>query len=124
MQSVGGVKLRTMGKKERPPEPNAWVKALVPLNLYPKGDWDPAEEYWGESGEPIEAWAKPIIKRGLRPMYEMEQVVPGADPGDFDSEEAEALFMRLLWMSPSDNLGIRVLLPQVRARNPWTADSR
>jgi tetratricopeptide (TPR) repeat protein len=210
-------------KKERPREPNAWVKALVPLKLYPKGDWDPAEEYWGESGEPIEAWAKPIIKRDPKPMYEMEQVLPGADPEDFDSdpileanelkdsgqiarakkllerllvkdvrcldahahlgnivfdkeartaldhyqrgvligelslgekfegvlpwgmidnrpllrclnglglflwrlerfEEAEALFMRLLWMSPSDNLGIRFLLPPVRARKPWTAD--
>jgi hypothetical protein len=40
----------------------------------------------GESGEPIEAWAKPIIKRGPRPMYEMEQVLPGADPEDFDSD--------------------------------------
>lgn len=214
---------RQPAKKEQTHEPNAWVKALVPLNLYPKGDWDPAEEYWGEPGEPIEAWAKPIIKRGARPMYEMEQVLPGADPENFDSdpileanelrdrgqiarakkllesllvrdvrcldahahlgnmafdkqartalehfqrgvfigdlslgqkfegvlpwgmidnrpflrclngvglclwrlerfEEAEALFMRLLWMSPSDNLGIRFLLTPVRARNPWTAD--
>jgi hypothetical protein len=47
---------------------------------------DPAEEYWGEPDEPIEAWAKPIIKRGPRPMYEMEQVLPGADPEDFDSD--------------------------------------
>ena len=39
-------------------------------------------------------------------------------------EEAEALFMRLLWMSPSDDLGIRFSLPQVRARKPWTADRR
>lgn len=212
-------------KPERPPEPNAWIKALVPLKLYSKGDWDPAEEYWGESGEPIEAWAKPIIKRGPRPMYEMEQVLPGADPEDFDSdpileanelkdrgqiarakkllekllikdvrcldahahlgnmvfdkqpraaldhyqrglsigelslgekcegvlpwgmidnrpflrclnglglclwrlerfEEAEGVFMRLLWMSPSDNLGARFLLRPVRARKRWTADGR
>lgn len=210
-------------KHERPPEPNAWIKALVPLKLYPRGDWDPAEEYWGEPGEPIEAWAKPIIKRGLRPKYEMEQVLPGADPEDFDSdpileanelkdrgqvararkllekllmqdvrcldahahlgnmsfhraprtaldhyqrgvsiaelslgtqfegvlpwgmidnrpflrclnglglclwrlarfEEAEGVFMRLLWMSPSDNLGVRFRLQPVRARKPWTAD--
>ena len=51
-------------KKERAPEPNAWLKVLAPLKLYPKGGWDPAEEYWGEPGEPIEAWAKLIIKRG------------------------------------------------------------
>ena len=37
-------------------------------------------------------------------------------------EEAEAVFERLLWMSPSDNLGIRILLPRVKARKPWTAD--
>lgn len=74
---------------------------------------------------------------------------PDADPEDFDSdpilevnelkdrgqiarakkllerfEEAEALFMRLLWMSPSDNLSTRFLSPQVRARKPWTADGR
>jgi len=214
---------RQPAKKEQTHEPNAWVKALVPLKLYPKGDWDPAEEYWGEPREPIEAWAKPIIRRGVRPMYEMEQVLPGADPEDFDSdpileanelkdrrqitrakkllesllvkdvrcldahahlgnlafdkqvrtalehyqrgvligelslgekfegvlpwgmidnrpflrclnglglclwrlerfEEAEALFMRLLWMSPSDNLGVRFLLPSVRTRKPWTAN--
>jgi hypothetical protein len=49
-------------------------------------EWDPAQEYWGEAGEPIEAWAKPIIKRGPRPMYEMEQILPGGDPEDFDSD--------------------------------------
>ena len=215
--------LASPATKERRLEPNAWLKALVPLELYPQGDWDPTEEYWGEPGEPIEAWAKPIIRRGVRPMYEMEQVLPGADPEDFDSdpileanelkdrrqitrakkllesllvkdvrcldahahlgnlafdkqvrtalehyqrgvligelslgekfegvlpwgmidnrpflrclnglglclwrlerfEEAEALFMRLLWMSPSDNLGVRFLLPSVRTRKPWTAN--
>jgi hypothetical protein len=36
-------------------------------------------------------------------------------------EEAETLFVRLLWMSPSDNLGIRFLLPPVRARELWSA---
>ena len=37
-------------------------------------------------------------------------------------EEAEALFERLLWMSPADNLGIRFLLPRVRAGESWSAD--
>jgi hypothetical protein len=216
---------RKPSRKEQPHDVNAWLTGLVPLELRQQGEWDPAEEYWGEAGEPIEAWAKPIIKRGPRPMYEMEQILPGADPEDFDSdpileanelidrgqiarakkllerllvmdvrcldahahlgnlafdsevrtaldhyqrgvligelslgekfegvlpwgmidnrpflrclsglglclwrleryEEAEALFERLLWMSPSDNLGIRFLLPQVRAGKPWTADSR
>ena len=55
---------------------------LVPLGLEGMGMWDPKEEYWGEEGEPIEEWAKPIIARGPRPMFEMEQVLPGDDPDD------------------------------------------
>jgi tetratricopeptide (TPR) repeat protein len=209
--------------KERAPEPNAWLKSVVPLKLVPQGNWDPAEEYWAEPGEPIEAWAIPIIKRGPRAMYEMEQVLPGVDPEDLDSdpimeandlkdsgkiarakklleglivkdircldahahlgnmaferdartaldhyrrgvligelslgagfdgvlswrmidnrpflrcmsglglclwrleqfEEAEALFTRLLWMSPADNLGARFILPPLRARELWSPD--
>ena len=44
--------------------------------------WDPAEEYWGEEGEPIEEWAKPIIARGPRPQCEMQQLLPGENPDD------------------------------------------
>jgi len=60
------------------------VKALglVPLGLEDMGMWYPQEEYWGEEDEPIEEWAKPIIARGPRTMFEMEQVIPGEDPGD------------------------------------------
>lgn len=206
-------------------DPNAWFATLAPLKLRQQGEWDPEQEYWGEEGTPIEAWAIPIIKRGIRPMFEMEHILPGADPEDFDSdpileanelkergqiarakklleklliqdircldahahlgnlafdrnartaldhyqrgvligelslgkdfegvlpwgiidnrpflrclsgfglclwrlerfEEAKAVFERLLWMSPSDNLGIRFLLPQVKAREPWTPDDR
>jgi tetratricopeptide (TPR) repeat protein len=195
----------------------------VPLKLEARGEWDPAEEYWAEEGEPIEAWAQPIIQRGPRPQYEMEHILPGVDPEDFDSdpilqanelkdrgliarakklleklliqdlrcldahahlgnlafdqdvrtaidhyqrgvrigelslgenfegvlswglidnrpflrclngfglclwrlerfEEAEAVFERLLWMSPSDNLGVRLLLPEVKAGTPWSPD--
>jgi hypothetical protein len=215
---------RQPARKAQPYNPNAWLSGLVPLALELSGDWDPAEEYWGEAGEPVKSWARPIIKRGPRPMYEMEQILPGADPEDFDSdpilkavelkdrgqisrarkvleklliqdircldahahlgnlafdknirtsldhyqrgvligelslgdnfegvlpwgmidnrpflrcmngsglclwrlerfEEAEVVFERLLWMSPSDNLGVRFLLPQVQARRPWTPDS-
>ena len=55
---------------------------LVPLRLEDTGTWDPREHYWGEEGEPIEAWAKPIIASGRRPEFEMEQVLPGDDPDD------------------------------------------
>ena len=58
------------------------VKALrlAPLRLEERGIWNPAEHYWGEQGEPIDDWAKPIIARGPRQQFEMEQVLPGADP--------------------------------------------
>jgi hypothetical protein len=55
---------------------------LVPLRLEDMGTWDPKEHYWGEENEPIEEWAKPIIARGPRPEFEMEQVLPGEDPDD------------------------------------------
>ena len=87
------------------------VLGLPPLELQSQGDWDPDEEYWGEEGEPIEEWARAIITRGKRQAFEMEQVIPGADPEDFDSDpiveasdlraaghhaEAPELLMRLL----------------------------
>jgi hypothetical protein len=55
---------------------------LVPLRLEDMGTWDPQAHYWGEEDELIEEWAKPIIARGPRPEYEMEQVLPGEDPED------------------------------------------
>ncbi len=55
---------------------------LVPLGLEDYDIWDPGEHYWGEEDEPIEEWAKPIIARGPRPQFEMQRVLPGADPDD------------------------------------------
>lgn len=214
---------RQPAEREELYDPKAWLNSLVPLKLYRKGDWDPADEYWGEDGEPLPSWAESIVKRGSRPMFEMEQILPGADREDLDSdpilqanelkdrgqiarakkllerllvqdvrcldahahlgnmvfnanartaldhyqrgvligqlslgesfdgvlpwgmvdnrpflrcvsgfglclwrlerfEEAEAIFDRLLWTCPSDNLGIRMLLPNVRAGKPWSPD--
>ena len=59
---------------------------LIPLKLEDRGLWTPEEYYWGEDDEPIEEWAKPIIARGPRQSFEMEQVVPDRDPDDFDSD--------------------------------------
>jgi len=59
---------------------------VVPLRLQDQGTWDPADECWGEADEPIEAWAMPVIARGPRPAFEMEQVLSGADPYDPDSD--------------------------------------
>jgi tetratricopeptide (TPR) repeat protein len=60
------------------------VKALdlVPLGLQDMGMWDPQDAYWGEDDEPIEEWAEATIARGPRPMFEMEQVLPGQDLDD------------------------------------------
>ena len=35
-------------------------------------------------------------------------------------EEADALLQRMLWLNPSDNLGVRFLVPKVRSRSEWT----
>lgn len=59
---------------------------LTPLKLNETGMWDPKDEYWGEPDEPIEEWAKPIMSRGPRPEYEMEQVLPGENPDDPDTD--------------------------------------
>lgn len=61
---------------------DAKALGLVPLRLYDAGIWEPEEHYWGEEGEPIEEWAKPIIAKGPRPEFRMESVLPGADPDD------------------------------------------
>jgi len=57
---------------------------LTPLKLTDEGIWDPKDEYWGEEDDPLPEWAKEIIARGPRPQYEMEQIVPGVKPEDFD----------------------------------------
>jgi len=194
---------------------------LVPLKLNDEGVWDPHEQYWGEPDDPVDEWAKPIIARGERREFEMEQVLPGADSddpesdpitesndlndagdvrgalrilmercqadlrcldahahlgnlafehdpeltirhyevgvrigelslaSDFDGllpwgfidnrpflrslygfglccwrlgrfEEAERVFVRMLWLNPSDNQGARFLIDAVRAKEPWS----
>jgi hypothetical protein len=59
---------------------------LTPLKLKERRMWDPKDHYWGEPDEPIEEWAKPIMSRGPRPEYEMEQVLPGENPDDPDTD--------------------------------------
>jgi hypothetical protein len=59
---------------------------LTPLALRDEGEWDPENEHWGEEGEPLDRRTTSVIARGKRPMFEMEQVIPGQDPDDFDSD--------------------------------------
>jgi len=59
---------------------------LTPLQLRELGVWDPKDHYWGEPDEPIEEWTKPIMSGGARAEYEMEQVLPGEDRDDIDTD--------------------------------------
>lgn len=56
------------------------------LALLPMGDWDPAEEYWGEPGHPLDPLSDEVIAAGVRPCFEMEQVLPGVEPDDWDTD--------------------------------------
>jgi hypothetical protein len=40
--------------------------------------------------------------------------------GRFD--EAERVFVRMLWLNPSDNQGVRFLIEAVRAKEPWVPE--
>lgn len=62
------------------------VLGLELLGLKEWGIWDPAKEYWREEEEPLEDWAAEVVARGSCPAYEMEQVMPGVDPEDFDTD--------------------------------------
>lgn len=57
-----------------------------PLALQPMGDWDPTEEYWGEPGEPLDPLSEEVFAAGVRPCFEMEQVIPGVEPDDWDTD--------------------------------------
>jgi hypothetical protein len=39
--------------------------------------------------------------------------------GCFD--EAERIFDQMLWLNPSDNLGVRFLIDEVKAKRSWEA---
>lgn len=59
---------------------------LVPLRLEKRGIWSPAELDWDAAAQPMPKWAQPIIARGPRPEFEMEQVLPGDAPLDIDTD--------------------------------------
>ena len=57
-----------------------------PLALTAAGLWDPVEEYWGEPHQPNHPLEREVIAAGARPCFEMQQVLPGVDPDDWDSD--------------------------------------
>jgi hypothetical protein len=62
------------------------IDAGPPLALVPMGDWDPAEEYWGEEGDPLHPLEQEVIAAGPRALFQMEQVLPGVADDDWDSD--------------------------------------
>ena len=79
---------------------------LEPLRLESQGLWDPKEEYWGEEHEPVEEWAVPIIAHGPRPLFEMEQVLPGHD----SQEELDPIIEANERSHAGDGAGARKIL--------------
>lgn len=63
----------------------ATALGLEPLCLREEGYWDPKTGSWGMNGKSRAAWAVPMIERGRRPMFEMEQVLPEVDSADADA---------------------------------------
>ncbi|GMU79812.1 MAG: hypothetical protein AMXMBFR46_26010 [Acidimicrobiia bacterium] len=62
------------------------VEVSEPLALRGRGSSDPAEEYWGEPGDELPAMWEEVIEAGARPCFEMEQILPGVDPDDWDTD--------------------------------------
>jgi len=56
------------------------------LALQPQGDWNPCDEYWGEPDVPLPPLLVDVIDAGVRPSFEMEQILPGVDEDDWDSD--------------------------------------
>ena len=65
---------------------------LTPLQLTEFASWDPKEKLLGDDGFLVKnpAELSPIEQRiyaaGIRQQYEMEQILPGSDPDDMDSD--------------------------------------
>ncbi len=86
---------------------------LVPLQLSRHGDWDPAEEDWGEE-EAISEWARAIVARGPRPAFELEQMLPGVDPDNWETDPIlEAVELR----EAGDGQGARTRLMELLDRD-------
>ncbi|MGQ0744859.1 MAG: calcium-binding protein [Acidimicrobiales bacterium] len=58
----------------------------TPLALQPMGAWNPTEEYWGEPDQPLDPLSEEIFAAGMRPCFEMEQILPGVEPDDWDTD--------------------------------------
>lgn len=62
------------------------VNLAMPLALRPMGAWDPADQSWGEEGDEPDPIIEAVVAAGVRPCFEMEQVIPGVADDDYDSD--------------------------------------
>lgn len=63
----------------------------VPLALYERGIWDPAEEYWGEPDGTVEVCLVEVIAAGPRLQFELEQLLPGGERLDASDPILDAI---------------------------------
>ncbi len=101
VQGAGGLSGRIVSSRA-----DAEALGLPPLSVNSVGMWDPTEIYrrdgrmgdmsladeTGADGDAsTNAWFNAIMERGARPMYEMQQVLPGFDPDDADACESDPI---------------------------------
>lgn len=71
---------------------------LTPLRLTDQGEWDPheffEEELAGQDEEELPDYYVPILAAGVRPEFEMEQVVPGDLDPSADGPILEAVYAK------------------------------
>lgn len=77
-RALGGWRYRSLS--------SVHLDVAEPLRLDERGRWDPDEEYWGEAGDELHPLREEVIAAGPRPCFEMEQVIPGVDADDWDSD--------------------------------------
>jgi hypothetical protein len=65
-----------------------------PLQLYERGIWDPAEQYWGEPDGLLEICLVEVIAAGPRLQFELEQLLPGGEAPDAPDPILEAVALR------------------------------
>lgn len=96
---------------------------LVPLGLRYQGEWEPQEfferELAGIAERDIPDYYLPILAAGVRPEYEMDQVIPGYNPTDDD----DPIVVAADRMEGGDGAGARELLMSLLAEDLRCVDA-
>lgn len=86
---------RTSGRlRKRKKLSSTQLDRLDPIPIQEVGEIHPRELLGSETDASFEPWASEVRARGPRPFVEMESIVPGRDPRDFDDDPIYAA-MRL-----------------------------